>query len=142
MVLLVVLVSACTGSHRHGEAKPTPASTPAPAAAAASAADLGANTYVFTPAMPQSEIQARVDSIAAQQGSNQFGAGRYALLFEPGTYGSTTDPLVFGVGYYTQVAGLGASPKDVTINGSVNVYNQCVGTQCQALNNFWRSLSN
>ncbi len=90
----------------------------------------------------KSAIQSKVDSIAAQQRSNQFGSARYALLFEPGTYGSSANPLIFQVGYYTQVAGLGASPKDVTINGSVDVYNQCAGTQCTALNNFWRSLSN
>ena len=47
-----------------------------------------------------------------------------------------------GVGYYTTVAGLGLSPSDVVINGQVNVYNQCFGTNCIALDNFWRSLSN
>jgi hypothetical protein len=48
------------------------------------------------------------------------------------------------VGYYTEVAGLGASPTDVTINGHVDVYNQCfpAPTGCIALDNFWRSLSN
>lgn len=34
-----------------------------------------------------------MDSIATQQVSNQFGTQRYALLFEPGTYGSASDPL-------------------------------------------------
>jgi hypothetical protein len=102
----------------------------------------GPNVYVFTPSMPQSQIQATVDSIANQQVSNQFGTQRYALLFEPGTYGTAADPLIFQVGYYTEVAGLGGSPGDVTINGSVDVYNQCSTTGCDALNNFWRSLSN
>ena len=51
-------------------------------------------------------------------------------------------PLNFQVGYYTAVAGLGRSPSDVVINGSVDVYNQCDGSGCVALNNFWRSLSN
>jgi hypothetical protein len=93
--------------------------------------------------MPQSEIQATVDSIASQQVSNQFGTQRYALLFEPGTYGSSTKPLNFQVGYYTAVAGLGLSPGDVVINGSVYVRNQCFGPgNCIALVNFWRSLSN
>jgi len=47
------------------------------------------------------------------------------------------------VGYYTEVAGLGASPTDVTINGHVDVYNRCLTpTNCIALVNFWRSLSN
>jgi hypothetical protein len=105
--------------------------------------DFGPNVYVFTPSMPQSEVQATVDAIASQQVSNQFGTQRYALLFEPGTYGSSSNPLRFQVGYYTEVAGLGSSPGDVTINGSIDVYNQCDQTNsCVALNNFWRSLSN
>jgi hypothetical protein len=92
--------------------------------------------------MPLSEIQATVDSIATQQVSNQFGTQRYALLFEPGTYGSASTPLNFQVGYYTTVAGLGQSPADVVINGSIDVYNQCTDGSCVASNNFWRSLSN
>jgi len=105
--------------------------------------DFGANVYIFNPGMPQSEIQATVDAVANQQVSNQFGTQRYALLFEPGTYGSSATPLNFQVGYYTAVAGLGLSPSDVVINGSIDVYNQCFGTNnCIALVNFWRSLSN
>src|SRR5580698_6761668 len=109
--------------------------------------NFGPNVYVFTPSMPQSQIQATVNSIASQQIPNQFGTQRYALLFEPGTYGSAADPLTFQVGYYTEVAGLGGSPGDVTINGTIDVYNQCFPTtdgssNCIALDNFWRSLSN
>src|SRR6266478_4077264 len=105
--------------------------------------NFGPNVYVFNPTMPQSEIQATVDPIASQQVSNQFGNQRYALLFEPGTYGSSSKPLNFQVGYYTAVAGLGLSPGDVVINGSVYVRNQCFGPRnCIALVNFWRSLSN
>src|SRR5436309_5866331 len=92
--------------------------------------------------MPTSQIQATVDTIASKQVSNQFGTERYALLFKPGTYGSGTAPLNFQVGYYTSIAGLGRSPGDVVINGSVYVHNQCDGSFCTALNNFWRSLSN
>ena len=106
-------------------------------------ADFGPNVYVFTPSTPQSEIQATVNAVAIQQVSNQFGQQRYALLFEPGTYGSATNPLNFQVGYYTAVAGLGLSPNDVVINGSIDVYNQCFGPgKCIALDNFWRSMSN
>jgi hypothetical protein len=113
------------------------------AAAPPSPPNLGANVFVFDPSMPQSQIQATVDAVAAQQVPNQFGTQRYALLFKPGTYGSSTNPLNFQVGYYTQVAGLGSSPGDVVINGSIYVRNQCAGpTNCTALNNFWRSLSN
>ena len=92
--------------------------------------------------MPQSQIQSTVDAIANQQVSNQFGPQRYALLFEPGTYGSVSAPLTFQVGYYTEVAGLGTSPGAVTINGSIDVHNQCSASGCDALDNFWRSLSN
>ncbi|QMU76671.1 hypothetical protein GXW83_13870 [Streptacidiphilus sp. PB12-B1b] len=118
-----------------------------PAAAVAPSTDggvLGPDTYVFTPSMSQSSIQATLDSIAAQQVGNQFGTQRYALLFAPGTYGSAADPLVFQVGYYTSVAGLGRDPGDVVINGSVDTYNQCDGssTNCNATDNFWRSVSN
>ena len=112
-------------------------------AAAAAGPDLGPNVIVFNPSMSTSEIQAKVDAIAAQQVSNEFGTQRYALLFEPGTYGTTANPLNFQVGYYTAVAGLGRSPGDVVINGSVYVRNQCTATNfCIALTNFWRSLSN
>ena len=105
--------------------------------------NFGPNVYIFNPGMSQSEIQATVDAIANQQVSNQFGTQRYALLFEPGTYGSSAAPLNFQIGYYTAVAGLGRSPGDVVINGSIDVYNQCFGTNnCTALVNFWRSLSN
>ena len=34
--------------------------------------------------------------------------------------------MIFQVGYYTEVAGLGARPTDVTINGHVDVYNRCL----------------
>jgi hypothetical protein len=111
-------------------------------AAAPGQPDFGPNVYIFSPSMPQSQIQATVDSIASQQVGNQFGTQRYALLFEPGTYGSAADPLIFQVGYYTAVAGLGALPGDVVINGAVDVYNQCSSGSCTALDNFWRSLSN
>jgi hypothetical protein len=110
--------------------------------------DFGPNVYVFRPSMPPSHIQAMVNSIASRQAGNQFGNQRYALLFEPGTYGSAKDPLFLQVGYYTSVAGLGASPGDVVINGAVDSFNQCLPptapatSNCTALDNFWRSLSN
>ncbi len=112
------------------------------------APDLGPNVLVFDPSMATSEIQAAVDAIRDEQVDDEMGTDRYALLFEPGTYGSEAEPLIVQVGYYTEVAGLGASPTDVVINGHVDVYNRCfpagdpTATNCFALNNFWRSLSN
>ena len=105
--------------------------------------DLGPNVVIFDPTMPTSQIQARVDAIAAQQVDSEMGTQRYTLLFKPGVYGSAAAPLTFQVGYYTEVAGLGVSPTDVTINGHVDVYNRCLTpNNCVALVNFWRSLSN
>ncbi len=128
-------------------AMPLSAAAATPAAGALAAAsgppNFGANVYIFDPSMPLSQIQSTVNAISTQQIPNQFGTQRYALLFKPGTYGSASAPLNFQVGYYTTVAGLGQSPSDVVINGSVDVYNQCFGANnCTALENFWRSLSN
>jgi len=107
---------------------------------------LGPNVLVFDPSMPTADIQAAIDAVTAQQVNDEFSSRRYALLFKPGTYGTDVHPLQFRVGYYTEVAGLGASPGDVTINGKVEVYSRCLdggGTSnCLALVNFWRSLSN
>jgi F5/8 type C domain len=103
---------------------------------------LGPNVYVFTPTMSQSSIQSQLNTIANAQVSNQFGSQRYALLFEPGTYGSSSAPLVFTVGFYTEVAGLGQNPSQVVINGAIQAFNQCSGSTCNATDNFWRSVSN
>ena len=108
--------------------------------------DLGANVTVFDPSMPVGEIQAILDATHAAQVDNEMGTERYAFLFLPGTYGTAEQPLQIKVGYYTELAGLGASPTDVVINGKVEVYNRCLddgGTSnCLALVNFWRTLSN
>ena len=103
---------------------------------------LGSNVIVFTPSEAQSSIQSELNTISSAQVSNQFGTQRYALLFEPGTYGSTANPLVFTVGFYTEVAGLGQNPSQTVINGAINAFNQCSGTTCNATDNFWRSVSN
>lgn len=138
LVALATLASSAVGVAGSAAAGPVPAHR-----GGSGLPDLGANVTVFDPSMPTSEIQATVDAIAARQVDDEMGTGRYALLFEPGTYGTPEEPLVFQVGYYTEVAGLGQSPTDVTINGHVDVYNRCLtADNCIALVNFWRSLSN
>ena len=107
----------------------------------------GPNVCVFNGTMSQSAIQADLNAIATQQVplASQFDSGRYSVFFEPGTYGSAASPLVFQVGYYTQVAGLGSLPSDTVVNGAIDVFNNLctAGTQnCNADDNFWRSLSN
>jgi hypothetical protein len=148
-----VVASFLTAGAFAGQAAAAPAAQAAAPQAPASAAsahdpDFGPNVLIFDPSMPQAEIQAAVDAVAARQISDQFGTGRFALLFKPGTYGSAAQPLRFDVGYYTEVAGLGRNPTDVQINGSIDVLNQCfptppgAPTDCTALVNFWRSMSN
>ena len=129
---------------------------PGPAGAAPEGTpDFGPNVFVFDPSMDTSEIQATFDTIWEQQRDAEMGPGRYSLLFLPGEYGSVDEPLLGRVGYYTEVAGLGASPGDVQIHGKIEAYNRCFDApdrpnydlsnpdvQCFALNNFWRTLSN
>lgn len=131
------------------EAAPADPSPPSAQSACSgvAAGPFGKDVCVFNDTMPQSRIQADLNAIAAEQVpvSSQFGTGRYAIFFEPGTYGSKADPLIFQVGYYTQVAGLGAMPGDTVVNGAIDVFNNLctAGTSsCNADVNFWRSLSN
>jgi hypothetical protein len=141
-------VASVTGLAQSAAAAPAGHATTTAAAGTASRRpvaqpDLGPNVLVFDPTMSTATIQAEVDAVAAKQVDSEMGTGRYALLFKPGTYGTATDPLVFQVGYYTEVAGLGQSPSDVTINGQVDVYNRCLtADNCTALDTFWRSVSN
>src|SRR5580700_10969756 len=140
-----------------GTALAAPVSVAQPAASPATSlcpdavtATFGPNVCVFTPAMTQAAIQADLNAIAAQQVplSAQFNNDGYGVFFEPGTYGSAADPLVFEVGYYTEVAGLGAVPQDTTINGQIEAFPNALdcasSTDCWANStvNFWRSMSN
>lgn len=126
---------------------PGTAAAPPPPSPSAEAPDLGERVVVFDPSMPVAQIQDRANAIWQQQVDAEMSEERWSLLFKPGTYGTAAEPLQIKVGYYTEVAGLGASPSDTVINGKVEVYNRCLTdapTQpyCVALNNFWRSMSN
>jgi hypothetical protein len=146
--------SAAAAAPAQAAAAPAQAAAAAPRAGAAASicpdanvAAFGPNVCVFSPAMSQAAIQSDLNAIAAQQVpvASQFSSQRYAVLFRPGTYGSSGSPLVFQVGYYTEVAGLGSMPQDTVINGAIDVFNNLctAGTQdCNSDDNFWRSLSN
>ncbi|MGB8645276.1 MAG: adenylyl cyclase [Anaerolineae bacterium] len=139
LLVLLTLVLIGTGALGSREAA---AASPAAGNSVVSAPNLGVSTVVFDPSMSTALIQATVDDIYVKQVDNEMGTNRYALLFQPGAYGSGGTPLIVRVGYYTQVSGLGASPTDVVINGHVDVYNRCLSGSCIALDNFWRSVSN
>jgi hypothetical protein len=119
----------------------------------------GANVWIMdSTTMTTAQVQGAFDDLYYRQVHNEMGSERYSIFFLPGVYGSTSDPLYLKIGYYTEVAGLGALPGDVLINGKVEVYNRCFvpnqyiegkfvpfdgdSGMCFALNNFWRSLSN
>ena len=88
------------------------------------AVDFGPNVTIFDPSMPTSQIRTTFDAIWERQRNNEMGADRYALYFLPGQHGTVDDPLQVRVGYYTEVAGLGATPGDVRITGKIESYNR------------------
>lgn len=96
--------------------------------------DLGPHVHIFDPSTPG--IQAKLDEVFRQQESAQFGTGRHAFLFKPGTYNGLNAQL----GFYTQIAGLGLRPDDTTINGDVTVDAGWFGGN--ATQNFWRAAEN
>ncbi|MCC2031142.1 adenylyl cyclase [Microbacterium allomyrinae] len=127
------------------------------AAAPASAADplFGPNVTIFDETWTADQISAALQ--AASQES-EFSFNRHQFFFKPGTYGSAagqnnpataTDIVNSELGYYQSVAGLGASPEDVRINGAIHVepVRACEANpwDCQqpgSLTRFWRSMSN
>ena len=110
------------------------------------APDFGPNVAIVSPDTPQDEVQAMLDDLADAQVDAEMSTARHSVLFLPGAYGTADDPLQARVGYYTEIAGLGASPDDVAITGKLEVYNRCLAdggtSNCLALVNFWRTISN
>jgi hypothetical protein len=99
------LAAATAGRARIGDA----------VAAAVPDPDLGPNVLVFDPAMPAAAIQAKLDTVFRTQERAHFTDARYAILFKAGRYAVDVN-----VGFFTQVAGLGVHPDDVTIDGHVH----------------------
>jgi hypothetical protein len=127
-----------------------PAQSPSSMCPGANVAVFGPNVCVFNDTMSQASIQTDLDNIATQQVplASQFDSQRYAVFFQPGTYGSAADPLVFQVGYYEEVAGLGSMPQATIVNGQIDAFANALdcasATNCwyNSTDNFWRSLSN
>lgn len=132
------------------------AATAAPAAPADAAGGLfGPNVTVFDGSWTTDDINS---TLQAASHETEFSQARHQFFFAPGTYGSpdgaddpltATDVVNSELGYYQVVSGLGASPEDVTLNGSIHVepVRTCEPNpwDCQApgsLTRFWRSLSN
>ncbi|MGI8770009.1 MAG: glycosyl hydrolase family 28-related protein [Acidobacteriaceae bacterium] len=115
-------------------------STAAFAQTGQNAPDFGPNVIIFDSTMPAAQIQSTLESISKE---DQFSTNRHAVFFKPGAY-SVEAP----VGYYESIAGLGASPNDVTINGfltpnfGVPVYGTPTWPQANLTDTFWRSMEN
>lgn len=97
---------------------------------------LGDNVYVFDPGMDMQRIQALMDSIGSVQHDrkSEFSLKRYAFLFRPGKYN-----LDIRMGYYMQLLGLGRSPDEVEIHGSLLSKGFSKGNVTL---NFWRGVEN
>ncbi len=98
--------------------------------------NFGPNVFIFSPAISTATIQNYADGVFANQQNNQFGPQRNALIFMPGQYGN----LLFNVGYYTQILGVGQAPDDVVITGDLR--SDGVLDNENATVNFWRSCEN
>ena len=103
-----------------------------PIAACAATPDLGPNVFIFSSGSSREEMQAKINEIYARQQHSEFGPGRFAFLLLPGDY-----KLDIPVGFYTQVAGLGASPNDVHVTG--NVHADASLPKNNATCTFWRA---
>ncbi|WP_200921639.1 adenylyl cyclase [Agromyces sp. Leaf222] len=117
--------------------------------------DFGPNVTIFDETWTADQISA---ALMAASTEAEFSLNRHQFFFKPGTYGSAagqdnpataTGIVNSELGYYQAVAGLGASPEDVRINGAIHVepVRQCEANpwDCQqpgSLTRFWRSMSN
>jgi hypothetical protein len=95
----------------------------------------GPNVYVFDNTTPDPTIQTTLNSKSVS-GQSQFGTGHTAILFMPGTY-----DLQAAVGFNESIAGLGADPSGVVINGYLTT-NLTGANNASEDNTMWRSMEN
>ena len=82
------------------------------------------------------KVAETVEKVFKRQHHRQFGPERQAFLFLPGDY---TKAGTLNVGYYTQVLGLGRSPRDVKL---ANVKTPAALDKNNATCNFWVGIEN
>lgn len=100
----------------------------------------GSNVYFFTPEDDPEEVQEILEEIWKKQEKNQFGDDRYAIYFFPGIY---DEKIQARVGFYTQIAGLGASPEEVSLyNLTCDARWLGDNRNHNATCNFWRGVEN
>ncbi len=100
----------------------------------------GSNVYFFAPEDDPEEVQEILEEIWKKQEKNQFGDDRYAIYFFPGIY---DEKIQARVGFYTQIAGLGASPDEVSLyNLTCDARWLGDNRNHNATCNFWRGVEN
>ena len=108
----------------------------------------GDNVIILDPSLSAKDMATALSKIPSDQDldSHQFDTGRYAILLKPGV---PYENLNIKVGYYTTVHGLGETPDQVTVNGTVQCWPQSTLDPAppptdtgSALNNFWRGVEN
>ncbi|MDO5813730.1 MAG: fibronectin type III domain-containing protein, partial [Bacillota bacterium] len=100
----------------------------------------GENVYIFAEGDDRDEMYKVMRNIYNDQSdfnaNAQFNEKRYAFYFKKGDY---TDLKTIPVGFYTHIAGLGATPYDVKLN---NITTPAYLEENNATCNFWRSVEN
>jgi hypothetical protein len=95
----------------------------------------GPNVWIVDTTMPISQVNTNLNARSIS-GVSQFGTGRSAIFFMPGTYDVTA-----AIGFNEAVYGLGMNPNDVVINGYITPnYSGSVSTNMTTT--FWRSMQN
>ncbi len=95
----------------------------------------GANVILIDPSLSSDTIRNLLNSIYKIQKYNQFGDERCAVMFKPGKYKLDLD-----VGFYTHIIGLGQSPEDTQITGTLRSEGRL--PDHNSLCNFWRGIEN
>lgn len=96
----------------------------------------GEDTYVLRPTDDMQRIHDVVDSIHTLMFRDDFGRGRYAVLFKPGDYRAAG---LLRVPFYEHMAGLGRTPYEVKVS---NIHTPPHLPNSNGTCTFWRSLEN
>lgn len=96
----------------------------------------GPNVFIMHPTDNMEEIHNTVERIHTEMFRDDFGKGRYAILFTPGDY---REAGLMKVPFYVHMAGLGRTPFDVKLD---NVHTPVHLANDNGTCTFWRSLEN
>ena len=96
----------------------------------------GPNVFIMHPTDNMTEVRNTVERIHTEMFRDDFGKGRYAILFTPGDY---REAGLMKVPFYVHMAGLGRTPFEVKLD---NVHTPVHLANDNGTCTFWRSLEN